>query len=218
MTRKQRPRGSITREAVVSAALAVVDRDGVDKLTIRSIAKLVGAPPMSLYTHFANKNELLDLMFAGVASRLYEDQGHATWQKELEVLCHRLRKILRDHPNWTPLLARHAPPLAIKLRERVLQMMIADGIPDAEAFRGFSGVALLATGLTMVELTFISADGRSTLQHRFDRLKEWTATASADEHPVTRATIAKVKDVFDESFVFTVQSVISGLELRRTAR
>jgi len=218
MTRKQRPRGSITREAVVSAALAIIDADGVDSLTIRSVAKLVGAPPMSLYTHFANKNELLDLMYAGVANRMYEDQGNVTWQKELDVLCHRIRKILSDHPNWTPLLARPAPPLAIKLRERVLQMMIAYGIPDAEAFSGFSGMALLAIGLTMVELSFTSADGRSTLKQRFDRLKEWATTASADEHPVTRATIAKVRDVFDESFVFTVQAVISGFELRRTAR
>jgi AcrR family transcriptional regulator len=218
MMRKQRPRGSITREAVVSAALAIVDRDGVDKLTIRSIAKLVGAPPMSLYTHFTNKNELLDLMYAGVSHRMYEDQEYQTWQEELQALCYRVRKILREHPNWAPLLVRPGRPLAIKLRERVLGMMIADGIPEAEAFRGFSGVALLAVGLTLVELTFAGSDGRSTLQQRFERLKEWSTTEGAVDQPVTRSAMAKTKNVFDESFDFTVHSVISGLELRRTER
>jgi DNA-binding transcriptional regulator YbjK len=46
--RKQRPRGTITRDAVVSAGLVVADRDGVEQLTIRAVADQVGAPAMSL--------------------------------------------------------------------------------------------------------------------------------------------------------------------------
>jgi len=79
-TRRQRPRGSITREAVVFAALAVVDRQGPQALTIRSVARQVGAPPMSLYTHFANKDELMDLMVSEIVRHLYRDNGNATWQ------------------------------------------------------------------------------------------------------------------------------------------
>ena len=67
--RRQRPRGTTRPEAVVDAALKVVDEVGVDGLTIRAVAGLVGAPPMSLYTHFDNKEGLLDFMNAEISRR-----------------------------------------------------------------------------------------------------------------------------------------------------
>jgi AcrR family transcriptional regulator len=68
--RRQRPRGTITQDAVIDAALTIVDRAKVDGLTIRAVARQVGAPPMSLYSHFANKEQLLDLMYGELVRRM----------------------------------------------------------------------------------------------------------------------------------------------------
>ena len=63
---------------------------------------------MTLYTHFDNKGELLDLMYAEVARQLYEDKGNPTWQAELLAVCRHYRAKLVEHPKWAPLLARPA--------------------------------------------------------------------------------------------------------------
>jgi AcrR family transcriptional regulator len=109
--RTRRQRGSTKREAVVSAALAIADQDGLAGLTIRAVADRVGAPTMSLYTHFRNKNELLDLMLMEIAARIYICERHPTWQAEMLALCRRVYHLLSEHPKWIPLLSRPVWPV-----------------------------------------------------------------------------------------------------------
>jgi AcrR family transcriptional regulator len=218
VTRKQRPRGATTREDVVNAALVVADREGVEALTIRAIAEIVGAPPMSLYSHFANKEELLDLMYAAVAQRMYEDDGHPTWQVQLFALCRRVRRILKGHPNWAPLLSRPSPPLAVPLRERVLALMVADGLPEQEAFRALSSAVLVAMGLTLVEITLTGTDGKSAVQQRFERMKKWFDAQPKNDRSVSRTAISKVgEDVLDDVFESSIGALVRGFEVGRVS-
>jgi AcrR family transcriptional regulator len=46
-----RGEGLITRAAVLNAALEIVDRDGVDGLSMRRLAEAVGRDPMVIYRH-----------------------------------------------------------------------------------------------------------------------------------------------------------------------
>ena len=169
--RQQRPRGTTTRDSVVSAALDVVDRDGYDGLTIRAIAALVGAPPMSLYTHFANKEELLDLMYQEVTRRLYVDSGNEAWQAEMLAIAQNVRATLLAHTGWTHLLSRRAPPTSVPVRERLLALMVQGGMSSSGALRSLSSVIASAIGLTLFELTFMEPDGSSRLTQRLDALK-----------------------------------------------
>jgi AcrR family transcriptional regulator len=57
-----RAQGALTRSAVVRAAIAIADSDGLDAVSIRGVAARLGARPMSLYSHIAAKDDLLDLM------------------------------------------------------------------------------------------------------------------------------------------------------------
>ena len=214
--RQQRPRGTTRREAVVDAALKVVDDVGIEGLTIRAVAALVGAPPMSLYTHFANKEELLDLMYAEVSRRLYQDSGQPTWQTELSALAFHMRGTLLAHPRWTPLLSRPSPPAAVPARERVLALMVAAGAPADAALRGLSAAILVALGLIMVELTFRQPDGASTLSRRFDTIKAAFAEGrSGSEEPVTRAALSGPSHFdFEETFRFSLDTLIRGLALQ----
>src|SRR5260370_39466720 len=58
--RARRPRGSLTREAVVDAALAVVDAEGVEALSMPRLARQLDAGVMTLYRYVQSKQELLD--------------------------------------------------------------------------------------------------------------------------------------------------------------
>ena len=68
-------RGELSRDAIVECALAVMDVEGPDSVTIRRIAQEFGVTPMALYWHVANKDELLaamgDALLAGVTPPPY---------------------------------------------------------------------------------------------------------------------------------------------------
>jgi AcrR family transcriptional regulator len=200
----------------VNAGLAVVDEVGVEALTIRNVAKRAGAPAMTLYTHFDTKEELLDLMYTEVSRRLYADNGNATWQAELKALCHQIRGVIVEHPHWTPLLVRVAPPLDIPIRERLLAMMIADGIPPGKALEGLTAAMVLTYGLTLVELRLRTPDGHSTIGKRLEQLKEWVASEPRPNFPAQRAAFAAFSH-FDlhENLEYSILTLIRGLEAQQ---
>lgn len=51
---------ALTREVVLRTALEIIDRDGVEGLSMRRMGQALGRDPMSLYRHAANKAALLD--------------------------------------------------------------------------------------------------------------------------------------------------------------
>jgi AcrR family transcriptional regulator len=214
--RRQRPRGTITQDAVIDAALIIVDRAKVDGLTIRAVARQVGAPPMSLYSHFANKEQLLDLMYGEIVRRMYPDQGHASWQSELFALCQHIRSLLLEHPNWTALLARLAAQRSVPVRERILAMMVADGIGPDVALMAFSGAVISSTGFVLGELTLRTSEGESTLAHRYERLREWSETT--EDAPVTSSAMAKTARYdADAVFLFTLRALVQGISVPRAS-
>ena len=55
-------RRPLTRDAIVEAALTLLDRDGLSGLSMRKLAQELGAGAASLYWHVGNKEELLSLL------------------------------------------------------------------------------------------------------------------------------------------------------------
>lgn len=216
--RRQRPRGSITREAVIFGALAVLDRMGAESLTIRAVARQVGAPPMSLYTHFASKEALLELMVSEIVRHLAQDDGHSTWQAALEALCRRLYTTLHDHPHWAPLLSRSMHQADVPVRERVLAMMVADGMDPEQAFSLLTSAVLSTTGLVVAEHTLRATNGESAVERRFETLRRWSEGTTTS--PVTReALLARTDLLMRDVFDVTLRSLVRGFEsLAREAR
>jgi len=213
--RKQRPRGTTTLEAVVNAALVIADGTGVSGVKIRAVAELVSAPPMSLYTHFANKSELLDLMYIEVSRRMYVDSNRDTWQAELSALCHNIGRVLSEHPRWAELIGRPIPRLVVPVRERVLAMMVADGFAPEVAFAALASAVLTAIGLILAQIATRDA-GASSLETRFQNLKRLVASTPGGEHPVTSSAVAKIGHFdFDHTFNFAIDAMILGLQQLR---
>jgi AcrR family transcriptional regulator len=57
------------RDEVLGAAVALADRDGLDALSMRALAREMGAAPMALYRHVSDKDDLLDGMVELVHAR-----------------------------------------------------------------------------------------------------------------------------------------------------
>jgi len=102
--RSGRPRAGeerLSREAILTAALRIVDDEGIDALTMRRLASTLEVNPMSLYHHLPNKAAVLaglaELVFAGLE---LPDPGDAVpWQDQLKDAARAYRNGLRAHPN-----------------------------------------------------------------------------------------------------------------------
>ena len=175
---------------------------------------------MSLYTHFSNKEELLDLMYSEVSRRLYADTGHDTWQEELLALVHQVRRELLEHPRWTSLLARPAPPLAVASGERLLRMLTDAGMSPELSLRTMSAAVVSAVGLTLVELNFREPEGESAFGKRFERLKSWREDdVPQPESAATRAGFSSLARLdLTETFGFAMQSLVDGANARLASR
>jgi AcrR family transcriptional regulator len=102
--RSGRPRAGaerLSRTAILTAALRIVDDEGIDALTMRRLAATLEVNPMSLYHHLPNKAAVL----AGLAELVFADLEQSDpgdtvpWEEQLKVAARAYRSALRAHPN-----------------------------------------------------------------------------------------------------------------------
>jgi AcrR family transcriptional regulator len=92
------PRAPITRDAIVEAALVVLDRVGMDGLSMRRVAEELGTGAASLYWHVRNKEELFQLIFDRVTREVVlPEPDPAHWKEQVKALGLQMRKVLSKH-------------------------------------------------------------------------------------------------------------------------
>ena len=139
-TQDQDRRHQLTRERVVAEALAVIAEDGVQALTMRSLAGRLGVVPGAVYHHVRNKEQLHDLVLDNVLAEVdvHLDPSLA-WAEQLKGLAHRLRRVLEDHPGVAGILKTRDPlgPHSLVVAEAFLEALQAGGFADREAGLAF---------------------------------------------------------------------------------
>ncbi len=194
--------------------MALADRHGLSALTVRKLAAEVGAPPMSLYTHFASKEQLLDLMFDRLVQRLFQSHGGKTWQQEFETAGRHARSVLLAHPSWIPLLTRAVVPTSsLGFYDHMLRLMADDGFPRAAAVHAFSSAMSFAIGSVLTERMMTTLEGHAVTQLRLALLKD----SIAHLEPGTYRQIALSHAAFDawtfeRVFDLGLRSLILGIE------
>jgi AcrR family transcriptional regulator len=133
--------GKITREVVLATALALIDAEGADALSMRRLARALDRDPMILYRHAPNKAALLDGVTETVLAPLTVDPTDPDWAAQLRTVARRYRTLALAHPNVVPLLVTRplATPLALRppgtLRplEDILALLTRAGFSGADA-------------------------------------------------------------------------------------
>jgi len=140
----------LSRELVLSAALELVDAEGLEALTMRRLGQKLGRDPMGLYRYAANRAAVLEGVTEVVLNQLPVVPAGPDWQAQLRRIAHDFRELALQHPNVVPLLvtAQLSTPLGLRphgtLRpvERILSLLAEAGFPTADAlhvYRAFYG-------------------------------------------------------------------------------
>ena len=99
-------REHLTRERILVAALTVVDRDGLDGLTMRRLGAELGVEAMALYRYVPNKETLLEAVLEQVLSELpAEFPTTGDWQDDIRGMFRVFLGVMRRHPRTIPLLS-----------------------------------------------------------------------------------------------------------------
>ncbi|MEV6490098.1 TetR/AcrR family transcriptional regulator [Actinoplanes sp. NPDC051633] len=136
-------RTPLSRERVLRAALAVADTGGLESLTIRSLAHELGAKPMSVYYHVANKSEIIDGIVDLVFSEIELPAPDGDWHAGMRRRAASARSVLRRHPWAIPLLQTRTKPGPATLRHH-------DAVIGSLRSAGFS-VAMTAHAFALID-------------------------------------------------------------------
>jgi AcrR family transcriptional regulator len=145
-------RAQLTREQVVTAAIALADRDGIGSISMRRLAQELGVEAMSLYTHVRSKDDLLDGMVDAVISMIPvdADADAADWRTSLRRMALGARGVMLRHP-WAPrtVETRAAPGSAgIAYVNAVLGILREGGFSIAQAHHALHIIGSRVLGFT----------------------------------------------------------------------
>ena len=210
-------RPGLSRDRVVDTALAIVDREGLDALTMRRLASELGVEAMSLYHWFPNKAAILQALVEAAirqtAARL-DPSRETGWRANLRALALAYREVLLAHPNTLACTGGRPGRSveAMRFIERMLDVMRADGFSPVEAVRAMMSVLAYISGAVTAEITRSAApEPVESLLERFP-LEEFPRV-----HEV--AAIFRGPPPADEAvFIFGLDALLDGMSLRLEAR
>jgi AcrR family transcriptional regulator len=131
---RQETEGSrLNRDAVIQAALGMLDAVGVDGLSMRALADRLGVKAASLYWHLRDKEQLLELVAESVLDRIAVPVSQSAWRLQTTAVCDELAQYLHQHRGAaTVILSSPGVVQRSRLVRDLARVLAAAGLPDAE--------------------------------------------------------------------------------------
>lgn len=152
-------RARLSRSQVLRAAVRLVDKHGLDALSMHKLGAALGVKAMSLYKHVANKDAVLD----GIADELWTEippePSGADWRNAVRTLTGALRELVHRHPHAAPLLISRGalPEHALRVCQAYLRVLREDGLPEPCAVALLRSSVTHGIGFALAELSCFDA-------------------------------------------------------------
>lgn len=219
--KRKRDKPSLSREQIVSAAIELLDAEGIDALSMRKLGIRLDVAAASMYTHVASKDELVEL----VVDEIYGEvalPASGPWRTAATRFAHDLRSVFLRHPWIGSLLGEagvaYLGPNVLRLSEAALALFEDAGFSLDDADLAFNTVMAFVVGRATSEaawLTTLKRSGQSEQEWK-DRL--WPAAEQAvQDYPRLKQLYAaqrerKPEETNDSDFERGLDRVLDGLE------
>jgi AcrR family transcriptional regulator len=215
-------REPITQELIVETALRLLDRDGLDELSMRRVADELDTGPASLYWHVGSKDGLLDLILDRVIGEAeIPDPDPEHWQEQLKDAARGARALILRHRDIVRISIGRIPmgPNALRVQERLLAVLRAGGVPDQLAVTGQHLLYAIVNGFTLDETTDLGVGDATPVDQEAGNLaRDYIKSLPADQFP----NLVAVADQFafvdaDARFELLIDLYVDGLAQRARA-
>lgn len=155
MTRRPRTRRPLTHARILRAALTIVDREGLEALSMRRVASRLGVGAMSLYYYVPNKGAILDGVYDLVVAKAELPNGEVTAAQWVRGAAEAFRRLALEHPRAYPLLTSRPIPLVDPAAAQPMEAGLAafgrHGMNAAEAYAALQAVCVSLLSLGQLE-------------------------------------------------------------------
>jgi len=153
--------GRLTAEAIVEAAVAIADRDGLDAVSMRRVGADLGYSGMSLYGYVRGKDELLEQVADHILGEVPEIDSHAPWDLAVINFFTALHDVLLRHPAAAQIYTSRPTrgPNPARHGRRVLAVLTEAGMSAKTAVEAFIALSCYTVGAALYTTARSSADG-----------------------------------------------------------
>ncbi|MFC5289830.1 TetR/AcrR family transcriptional regulator C-terminal domain-containing protein [Actinokineospora guangxiensis] len=149
------PKGAsrLSRDAIVAATLAVIGGEGVAAVSMRTVAKVLGVDPKSLYNHVDGKEGLLDAVAERILGAIELPAPGGDTRDDLRRIAHAFRASAFAHPEAASLVLtrRLGSTAALAPTDAVLRVLAAAGFPPDRAVHVLRFLLAALTGALLRE-------------------------------------------------------------------
>jgi AcrR family transcriptional regulator len=159
------PVPTLSREQIAAAAVTLADAQGIEAVSMRTLAVELGVGAASLYRYVARKDELIDLMVDAVMGQDLEFEMRGEWRADLRSFAHGLRAMTLRHP-WMVVPSaglRNLGPHTAACYEQVLGAIDGLGIDIDDMLVMLETLDAFVRGRALEELSEREAVRRSGL-------------------------------------------------------
>ncbi len=195
------------REKLVSAAIAMADKEGLASVSLRGVAARLETPVTSLYRHVQSKDDLLHLMTdAALAEERFPEQPPAGWRAQLELAARLQWQVLRRHPWLARSMSITRPrPLANSLvyADWVLCALEALNLDAVARMQLHIVLYAFVQGMAVnleAEADAVSETGLSDDEWMATQIHGFKALAATGHYPAFSRTLDEFDDGFDLDF------------------
>jgi AcrR family transcriptional regulator len=221
-------RVTLTREAILEAAMHLCSPEGGGVLTFSRLGKELGADPTAVYRHFRDKDDLVlaltDLLIEeALQLSLRVEPTHEHWRDWLTTMARSIRTVHMARPALAVLAATRttASPAETRSVEEIIAVLHQAGLPVIEAAECYRMLVDLTLAFIQASAAFLTLDPE--VQAKDDAA--WAVKYGllpADEYPMLHESSARLTELFrsdDTVFELVLQTFLDGvaLKIERTA-
>jgi AcrR family transcriptional regulator len=155
---------ALSRDAIVREAIAMLDSEGIEALSMRKLGARLNAGATSLYRHVATKDELMELAVDEVAAEIaVPPAGGPDWRAAVTEAARSFRTTALRHPWLSSVLGQaglaYLGPNLMSFSERLAALFTAAGFPEPS--RAIDTVLSYVIGMSTTEAAWLTTVARS---------------------------------------------------------
>ncbi|MGY4765313.1 TetR/AcrR family transcriptional regulator [Kribbella sp. CWNU-51] len=223
------PRDTLTVEQIVTAAIELLDSEGLDGLNMRALGQRLGTAATAIYWHIKTKDELVQLAGDAIWAEIeLPDLEAGDWREAATAMAVGLHGMLTRHPWLGQAFGSHllSGPGKFRYDDHSLALYEQAGFAPADADRAAATVLIFVIGSALGTAAEVSLNRRlsrgghdpeQTIQEFMARSREVAAQFPYVRARLNTTAATQYAAEPDNTFDFGLQTILDGFQTRLSA-
>ena len=221
---------ALNRDVIIKAALELIDKEGLDTFSLRTLSQKLGVYPTAVYWYVPNRNELMSQVVTHILAKVEVQRRRRSWKHSLRDLFMSFRTAVAAHPHAAPLIGTALvsnTTMSFDFIEHLLAILSRAGLSGSKLVAGYNAVVAALVGFVAQEFAAMpkedTAAWQMSVQQRLLEIDRQAYPILADNLRLlsnqafilrwqngTEAPLEKSYETFVEIITDGIQSLISS--------